>query len=374
MNSRKSDRKKTLRCGFTTGAAAAAAAKAAVICLQAARPPGKVSLRLLTDQWIEIQVHRCERNGARSARCTVIKDAGDDPDVTHGAEIGARIWLADPARSGGTVTITAGEGVGRVTKPGLEVPPGSAAINPGPVQMITEAVLDAAGPRFQGRIRVEIFVPQGRKLAEKTLNARLGILDGISILGTTGVVRPMSHEAYTATIVSAMSVARAGGCRQVVLTTGRRSERHAQQRWVDLPEEAFIQIGDYFANALRTAAEFGFAQVILAVFFGKALKMAQGADQTHAARARLSLPSLAHWTAAATGNRVLARRIQAANTAREAFGILRRRAPQVLAAVTSKVVQSARMHTGDSVAVRCVLFDYEGHVIQDTQKSAVNNS
>jgi cobalt-precorrin-5B (C1)-methyltransferase len=367
MTSEKSGQKKKLRCGFTTGAAAAAAAKAAVHCLMTERKPDRVSVRLLTGRWIEIAVKQCNSIGRHSVRCTVVKDAGDDPDVTHGAEIGACVTRLGERSGAERVTITGGEGVGRVTKPGLELPPGAAAINPGPVRMIREAVLDAAGRNFAGRLQVEVFVPQGRQLAEKTLNARLGIVGGISILGTTGVVRPMSHEAYAATIHSAMSVAHAAGCHRLVLTTGRRSERHAQKRWADLPEEAFIQIGDYFGDALKRAADFGFRQLILAVFFGKALKMAQGAEHTHAARARLSLPTLARWCLAETGDRDLARRLSAANTAREAFGMLQQTAPGVLALVARKVVQAASLHTGRGTANRCVLFDYQGQVSHDTE-------
>jgi cobalt-precorrin-5B (C1)-methyltransferase len=176
----------------------------------------------------------------------VIKDAGDDPDITHGAEIGAEVTLEK--RSGvNPVRITGGTGVGVVTKPGLEIPPGQAAITPGPVTMISNSINEmlAAHPTDVG-IHVEVFVPEGERLAKKTLNARLGIVGGLSILGTTGIVRPMSHEAYVATIEKSMDVARAAGLKHLVLTTGRRSERFAQDRWPELAEESFIQIGDFF--------------------------------------------------------------------------------------------------------------------------------
>ncbi len=145
-------------------------------------------------------------------------------------------------------------------------------------------------------------MPKGRLLAEKTLNARLGILGGISILGTTGIVRPMSHEAYEATIVSSLSVARAGGCGRVVLTTGRRSERFAQSAMPDLPEIAFIQIGDFFKISLEAAAQKGIAGITLAVLFGKAVKMAQGFAHTHAAKSDLSLAVLSEWAMEVTSD------------------------------------------------------------------------
>ncbi|MFH1489098.1 MAG: cobalt-precorrin-5B (C(1))-methyltransferase CbiD, partial [Pseudomonadota bacterium] len=185
---------KKLRSGFTTGTAAAAATKGALKLLLEGRVPNHVRIRLLTGDRIRIPIHSGSKTDAPAAQCTVIKDAGDDPDVTHRAEIGARVRFFKDADPG--VTITGGEGVGRVTKPGLSIPPGEPAITEGPRQMISEAVRDLLeGLGMRGSVSTEIFVPEGRNLAKKTLNARLGILGGISILGTTGVVRPISHEA-----------------------------------------------------------------------------------------------------------------------------------------------------------------------------------
>ena len=272
--------KKRLRTGFTTGTAAAAAAKAALLAILEGQPPREVSVELLTGDRISIAVHTCRMIDAKTAVCMVVKDAGDDPDVTHGAEIGAIVGLraaAEPGLLPAEVAITGGEGVGRITKPGLELPPGEPAINPGPRRMITQAVREALSAH-PGRhaATVEIFVPKGVEIARKTLNARLGIIGGISILGTTGIVRPLSHAAFTATIASALSVARATGCRRAILTTGRRSERFAQRAWPDLPEEAFVQIGDFFQQGLTLSVLRGLETVTLAVFFGKALKMAHG--------------------------------------------------------------------------------------------------
>ena len=167
--------------------------------------------------------------------------------------------------------------MGLVTKPGLGIPTGQPAITPGPLTMIANSVKEvlADHPTKRG-IHVRVFVPEGERLARNTLNARLGILGGLSILGTTGVVRPMSHDAYIATIEKSMDVALAANEQTLVLTTGRRSERFAQQVLPRLNEVAFIQIGDFFQAALSAAAHRGFASVILGVsFFGKAVKMAQ---------------------------------------------------------------------------------------------------
>ncbi len=356
----------TLRSGFTTGAAAAAAAGGALRGLLGGAFPEAVRVTFLTGGTRSVAMHTCRLETPQRAVCTVIKDAGDDPDVTHGAEIGARVTL-EKDRCGQPVRITGGLGVGVVTKPGLEIPPGQAAITAGPVAMITDsvnAVLD--DHPVDAGIHVEVFVPDGERLAQKTLNARLGIVGGLSILGTTGIVRPMSHEAYTATIEKTMDVARAAGWNHLVLTTGRRSERFAQQRWPQLAEEAFVQIGDFFQVALAAAAHRGFATATLAVFFGKAVKMAQNTPHTHAAKSELTLRALAGWTRQLTGDRRLAERIARANTARHAFDPLKAAAPAVIAHVAERAAACAAGFADGRIAVRCVIFDFDGGTAVDT--------
>ena len=318
-------------------------------------------------------MHTCRRIDGETAACTVVKDAGDDPDVTHGAEIGASVGLRPAAESelppAAVVVITGGEGVGRITKPGLELPPGEPAINPGPRRMITQAVREALSAH-PGRhaATVEIFVPKGVEIARKTLNARLGIIGGISILGTTGIVRPLSHAAFTATIDSALSVARAAGCRRAILTTGRRSERFAQKAWPDLPEEAFVQIGDLFQQGLALSVLRGLETVTLAVFFGKALKMAQATPNTHASRSELVLDSLSGWAREITGDEVLAQQIRAANTARkEAFGFLWPAHPEVIAGVGKRILAAASSFSGPGLKIQNAIFDYEGSVVFDSE-------
>ena len=301
----------------------------------------------------------------------MIKDAGDDPDVTHGAEIGAmvRLQIASPPNELPPVVITGGNGVGRITKPGLELPPGEAAINPGPRRMITQAVGEALTEHgLNGTAAVEIFVPRGQDIARKTLNARLGIIGGISILGTTGIVRPMSHEAFTATIDAGLSVARACGLEHVVVSTGRRSERFAQRLWPQWPEEGFVQIGDFFEKSLELAAQKGFGRVVLAAFFGKALKMAQGAPQTHAAHSELSLNTLAGWAIGQTGDQGLAEKIRGCNTAREAFLLIHPGQPTLLAEVGKRILSAAGRFAGQGVKIQSVIFDYEGQVAFDSEK------
>jgi cobalt-precorrin-5B (C1)-methyltransferase len=309
----------------------------------------------------------------------VIKDAGDDPDVTHKAEIGAVVTLGAPQAARQTrrnhhngIHISGGVGVGKITKPGLEMPPGEPAINSGPRKMINQAINETLAKHdIQRGVSVEVFVPKGAEIARKTLNARLGILGGISILGTTGLVRPMSHDAFIATIDSALSVARASGNNQVVLTTGRRSERFAQKLWAHLPEEAFVQIGDFFKRSLEIAAGYGLGRITLAVFFAKALKMAQGIPHTHAAKSRLTLDKLSDWSMRIAQNSTLKAGILSANTARHAFDMIWPNHPEVIAHVGKQVLRSAKKFAGKTVKIECLIFDYEGSVAYDSTGSSL---
>ena len=369
-----SDRSTSLRSGFTTGTAAAAATQAAVRFLLGEERPGRVTVRLPDGDELEIPVHDGGMTGDGEAWATVVKDGGDDPDATHRAEIGAKVTFSDSeARPTSDVTLLGGPGVGRATKPGLEVPPGEPAINPVPREMIRRAAQDALDAFGRiGAITVEIFVPNGEEIARRTLNHRLGIVGGISILGTTGRVRPMSHAAYIATIQSAFSVARATGLDRAVLTTGRRSERHAQSLWPDLSVEAFVQIGDFFQRSLQLAAEAGFEELRLVVFFGKALKMAEGVPHTHAAKSRLVLDRLARWTAQETGDASLAEAVARSNTAREAFFRLQPTAPALFRRVGEAMCASARRFAGEGPGIRCVILDFEGVPIYDSAGEATS--
>ncbi len=354
---------KRLRCGFTTGAAAAAAAKGALLSLLLEGSPKRVEITFLNGERTEISLHRVEKISLVEAVATVIKDGGDDPDITHNAEVGTRVKLL-PRPLPQKVIITGGEGVGTVTKPGLEVAPGQPAINPGPLRMITNEVTQVL-QQFQRTesIKVEVFVPEGEALARKTLNARLGIIGGLSILGTTGIEYPMSHEAYLTTIAKAVSVARACGIEEVVMTTGRRSERFCQMHWPEKPDEAFILIGDYFKASLEMAAKQHISRITLGFFFGKALKMAQGTPHTHAAKSRMSLPSLADWTERYGGDRMIAARVRSANTARQAYGLLKAEQHPVIEMVIQEVCHWAQRFAGPKVGIRVVLLDYEGQIV-----------
>lgn len=274
-------RRRKLRTGYTTGACAAAAAKAAVEALITQAPLTAVEIGLPAGQRVRFALHRCEIAAGR-AECSVIKDAGDDPDITHGAEIVATVsWQDDPG-----IAIDRGEGVGVVTKPGIGLPVGDPAINPVPRRMITASVQEVPGVDLAQRgLRAVISVPGGEELAKKTLNGRLGIIGGLSILGTTGIVIPYSTAAYRASITQAIGVGVTAGARHLVFTTGGRSERYAMRILEDegLPQEAFIEMGDFVGHALRESAKRKVQNVTICGMIGKLTKMAQGEMQTHAA-------------------------------------------------------------------------------------------
>lgn len=371
-----------LKKGFTTGAAAAASVKAALMSLLTCRHPSQVQIRFLTGETRVIPVHEINTLSNTCCSASVIKDAGDDPDITHKAEIGAVVTLKSGSPG---VTITGGRGVGKVTLPGLEVPVGEPAINPGPRQMIEEAVYQVYQQLympFRHHVHVAVFVPRGEELAEKTLNARLGILGGISILGTTGIVRPLSHEAYIATIKSGVSVARAGGVSTLIFTTGRRSERYAMEIFPGYPAMAFIQTGDFFKAGIDAVLEEnampestrenpegkppGIQQIIYTVFFGKAVKMALGFEHTHAAKSELTLKSLGDWALEVTGSRELSKKIKEANTARHAFSHIYPGFPDLVALVGKKIGETARAFGGNRVKIRVIILDFDGKTAFDS--------
>ncbi|VVS90813.1 cobalt-precorrin-5B (C(1))-methyltransferase CbiD [Desulfoluna spongiiphila] len=361
-------KKRTLRSGFTTGTAAAAAVKGALSLLFTGGCPDKVRIPFLSEGHVDISLVSCSMEG-ETAVCTVMKDGGDDPDITRNAIIGARVWRDDAG--GESFVLIGGQGVGRVTRPGLEVPVGEAAINPGPVKMI-RGVVDTlrAETGDLDPLVIEIFVPEGEVMAEKTLNSRLGIEGGISILGTTGIERPLSHEAYEATVRSSIKVAKAMGAHSVVCTTGRRSERFAMGVFPEFSETCFVQIGDFFKSSMETAGA-QVMDVILAVFFGKAVKMAAGIPHTHAAKSDLNLRFLADLVEEMVDDAELVDKVAHSNTAREAFTYLAGPCPEVIDRVGELAAASAARFAGEGIKTRCLIFDFDGNVASDSRKEPV---
>jgi cobalt-precorrin-5B (C1)-methyltransferase len=366
--------RKELRQGFSTGTAAAAAAEGAVYELLGRPCPERVEVPLPGGGSLTVALSRHGRN-RNQGEAVVIKDAGDDPDVTNGAEIGARVWRLESPGTAEDITFLGGAGVGRVTKPGLAVAVGEPAINPVPRRMIKKAlrqVWDAVGPAEPLRLAVEIFVPRGEELARHTLNPRLGIVGGISILGTTGLVKPFSHQAYRATIAASLRVARAAGLKHIAFSTGGKSEGYLKEFLPDLPDAALVQMGDYVRFALKVAAGMGFPEITTGAFFGKALKIAQGFGHTHASRGLADLKELGRWTLNLTGDALLAQAVAIANTARQALEILNQaRAGQVVAQVGERMLAALRDYAGPGPQLTVVVLDFDGATLWRGESNGV---
>ncbi len=312
-------RRSGLRTGWTTGSCAAAAAKAATAALVTQRAQRTVEIGLPAGRRVTFEVDECTY-GAQRAEAVVVKDAGDDPDVTHGAHLTATVsWRDQPG-----IALDGGVGVGVVTKPGLGLEVGGPAINPVPRQMITQAVGEVTDLETRG-VRVIISVPEGERMARKTTNARLGILGGISILGTTGIVRPFSTASWRASVEQAVAVLAAqpapgeGAGQVLVLCTGGRTEQGAMALMPGLPEASFVEVGDFTGAALRQAARGRIARIVFAGMAGKLSKLADGVLMTHYTRSKVSVRLLTDVTSAAGGSAGLVAKVAAANTARHAF-------------------------------------------------------
>jgi cobalt-precorrin-5B (C1)-methyltransferase len=388
-------KKKDLRSGYTTGACAAAAAKAAVIALMGLESGrGEVTSPLRSPENIhEVEIpfpdgsrHSFKIQNSKSktekdeliASSSVIKDAGDDPDVTHRAEIVAEARLVQGTDAGARlplrIDIKGGKGVGTVTKPGLPVPVGEAAINPVPRKMIEDAVMEAVDigkgkARLAPTIEITISVPNGEELARKTLNHRLGIVGGISILGTTGIVKPVSAEAWTATISSSMDVAKAMGHKEIVVSAGRSSEK-AHVKKFKLPEEAYVLMGDYLEYSLKEAGRHGFKKIHLCAQWAKMVKIAMATPQTHVRFGAINIKKAVEFLdglgVGAYGNTRLPD--LEFNTAREIFDyILSSRNAKARRAVPLQKVCNAAKNYAEAVAgripVTAYLVSYEGEII-----------
>lgn len=356
-----------LREGFTTGTAAAAAAKAALTLLATGQTPTAVDVPLpplSTGGRLTVPVASVVPDGG-GARATIVKDGGDDPDATHGAAIECLARLRDDA----LVTIDGGRGVGRVTLPGLPVAVGRAAINPAPLAQIEAAAREAL-PSGQGADLL-IEVPDGETRARKTLNPRLGIVGGISILGTSGIVKPFSHAAWEAAVMEALDVARAVGLREIWLTTGRASERSLRAERPDLPETAMVQAADHFHAATAGAAERGFGRVTWRLFFGKLVKQAMGLRNTHAKTAPVDFEQLAKWLSEAGMGEERVSAIRNCVTARGALDIMRGSGAFMgaLSGISLRALRHMRRFAGVSrpVVLAIELLDYDGELIQQLE-------
>ncbi len=344
-------RRTALRTGWTTGTCASAATKAALLALRDQRPPEVVEVALPSGQRVTFAVASCSYDAAR-AQAVVVKDAGDDPDVTHQAHLTSTVTWRDDAG----LVLEGGEGVGVVTKPGLGLTVGEPAINPVPRQMLAQAVADVIDVDTRG-VRVVISVPDGERMARKTTNARLGILGGISILGTTGIVRPFSTASWRASVLQAVAVMAAQGEPTLVLCTGGRTEKGAMALLPQLPDICFVEVGDFTGAALREAVDRGLRQVVFVGMVGKLTKLAAGVLMTHYTRSKVDPGLLGSITRSVGVAPEVAAEVDVANTARHAYeiwerlGVLRPAGDEVCLRVQSVLVRASENRLGAEVAM-----------------------
>ena len=352
--------KTPLKRGWTTGACATAAARAAFEALVTGAFPDPVTITLPKGARVAFALATQALEGA-SARAGVIKDAGDDPDVTHGALVIARVTRAPP---GAGVSFKAGEGVGTVTLPGLPLAPGEPAINPVPRAMITAALQEtAAAHHTHPDAVVEISIPGGEKIAERTMNGRLGIVGGLSILGTTGIVIPYSCASWIHSIHRGIDVARAAGLTHVAGATGATSEA-AVRALYGFSEQALIDMGDFAGGMLKYLRVHPIAKVTIAGGLAKMSKLGQGMLDLHSARGGVDLAWLAGQAREAGGDAALAARIAAANTAMQAFEHARAAGVDLAGAVAKAAWRTARKPLGEAaITLEVAIFDRAGALL-----------
>lgn len=349
-----------LRRGWTTGACATAAAKAAFAALATGSFPDPVEISLprgasadfiLTHQHLDKTV----------ASASITKDAGDDPDVTHGALITSTLRLLPP-ESG--VRFKAGEGVGMVTRPGLPIPPGEPAINPVPRQMMKMAIDQiSASTGLSGDVEIEISIDGGVELAKRTLNGRLGIVGGLSVLGTTGIVRPFSCAAWIASIHRGVDVARATGLTHVVGATGSASEDAVRARY-DLDEVAYLDMGDFAGGLLKYLRAHPVPRLTLAGGFAKFTKLAQGALDLHSARSQVDFAFLSALLKKSRASDALVKKALSANTAKEILDCAIAEGLDIATPLAEQTRQAVREILRDApIDIEVLIVDRKGTVV-----------
>jgi len=352
--------RKNLKTGFTTGTSATAAAKAALFSINHQTKVETIDVKLPKGNFIKIPIHFCEFD-KKKARCSVIKDGGDDPDVTHGAEIIVDLSVTDKKNE---IEIGGGEGVGIVTKPGLGLEINKAAINPVPKKMIYENLTDVGGNLLKEKgIRVIISVPKGKELGPKTDNPRIGILGGISILGTSGIVIPFSTASYAASIRQNLDVAIAMNNDTVVLTTGGRSEDFARQI-IDLPDHCFVQMGDFSGYTMQQCSKKKIKKAFVVGFIGKLAKMAAGVKQTHVKGSKVDMKFLSELASNSGASQKIIEDIKKANTARHVSEIIKEnKIDGFFEQICEKTYQQMKKHSEEKISLDVILFDFEGNIL-----------
>lgn len=353
-----------LRCGYTTGTCAAAAARGAAELLLTGAAPDLLRVETPSGFTIEVEVEEAQLL-KDCARCAVRKDAGDDPDITDGV----LVWATVERTEAPGVTIDGGEGVGRVTRPGLDQPPGAAAINSVPRRMITEQLETALrNAAADCGLRAVISIPQGRALAEKTFNPRLGIEGGLSVLGTSGIVRPMSEAALVASIHAELDVRRAEGTLDLLVSPGNYGADFAREVLrLDLTQS--VQCSNYIGETLDYAAAKGFRSLLLVGHLGKLVKCAAGVMNTHSRVADCRMETLAAHAALRGAGQETVRAILQAVTTEAAISVLRDASllTETMDSVVDALSRHLRCRAGETLRVEAVLFTNQHGVLGETE-------
>jgi cobalamin biosynthesis protein CbiD len=350
----------TLRTGWTTGACATAATKAALTALLSGDFPDPVTIRLPRGETPAFAL-ATERLGNSFAEAGIVKDAGDDPDVTHGATVVSRVRLLPP---GSGIRFAAGDGVGTVTRPGLPIGVGEPAINPVPRAMMGEVIEEVCSAFGKpADVEITISIPGGAAIAEKTWNPRLGIVGGLSVLGTTGIVHPFSCAAWIHSIHRGIDVARAIGLTHVLGATGSSSEKAAQE-FHHLPEEALLDMGDFAGGLLKYLRVHPVPRLTIAGGFAKLAKLAQGALDLHSSRSQVDMQFLESLIESDKLTQALRNRIQSANTALEVYEITKENGIDLAASVAARA-RSTAINTlrGAPVVVDILVTDRKGTIL-----------
>jgi cobalt-precorrin-5B (C1)-methyltransferase len=364
--SRQTVKGRNLRTGYTTGSCAAAAAKAATLALLIGSPVQEVTIHLPVGRDATFSVHRCQWVDGERVLCSVIKDGGDDPDVTHGAEICVTVSKA-PDQTG--LRIVGGAGVGTVTRPGTGIEVGEPAVTRVPRRMMAESVSEAAtsqGLDPQTGFIAQVSVPNGEEIAKKTTNARLGVLGGISILGSTGVVQPFSTAAWRASVHLAIDVAATNELSHLVLSTGTRSEEFARQH-LDLPDMAYVEAGIFSGPAMKRCVMREVKRATHVGMVGKLSKMAMGYFVTHVAGNRVDTGFLASLAAQCGASPEIQEEMRQASSARHVQEIAQ--ANNVLGIfplMCRMVCEESRKLLGkdaDALIIDTMCFDFDGALL-----------
>ena len=359
---------KKLRLGYTTGSCAAAAAKAAAYMLLSGRRKERITLETPKGITLKLDVLDIQM-GENAVSCAVKKDAGDDPDVTDGALVYSTVALSNVP----SVHIDGGEGVGRVTKPGLDQPVGNAAINSVPRSMIKENVEEVMR-LFDCRegLSVVISIPAGEELARKTFNPRLGIVCGISVLGTTGLVEPMSEKALVETIRTELNQRRALGAENVLLTPGNYGAEFIKKD-LGIDSEKAVQTSNFIGDSLDICRELGFKRILLIGHIGKLVKLAGNMMNTHSKYGDCRMEILASHAAAEGADGVLVKKMLACVACDEAVRLMREADAELekrtLNSVTRKAHENLKHRAGDGMTVEMIMFSKEYGILGETENA-----